>query len=176
MSRSLIEKAFEKAVWRIARYKNEEDRRERKIYSPKEALKLFGVPQFTEIKGNCLLNEGINELWTILCSSGGTKFDNANAYLGVGNSDTAEDATQTGLQGASKLYKGMESGYPTYGSDQKATWKASFGSGEANFAWKEFTVANGNSDTAKNLCRKVSDQGTKVSGQVWELTLSITLS
>jgi len=37
-------------------------------------------------------------------------------------------------------------------------------------------VANGNSDSAVNLNRKVSSQGTKISGQIWELTLEITLS
>lgn len=128
-------------------------------------------------EGNIMLNEGINELWTLACSSSGTKFDNSNAYIGVGDSTTAEDAAQTGLQASTnKLYKGMNSGYPTYGTDQKATWKATFGSSEANFDWNEFTVANGNSDSAVNLNRKVSAQGTKTSGQTWEISLSITLS
>lgn len=129
-------------------------------------------------KGNLLLNEGINELWTIVASaSSGTKFDNSNAYLGVGDDTTTESASQTGLQALSnKLYKAMDTGYPTYGTSQQATWRSTFGSAEANFNWREFTVANGNSDSADNLNRKVSDQGTKASGQTWELSLTITLS
>lgn len=127
--------------------------------------------------GNLLLNEGINELFTVLCSSGGTKFDNTNAYLGVGDSSTAESASQTDLQAASnKFYKVMDATYPTYGTSQQVTFRTTFASGEANFAWAEFTVANGSSGTAKNLNRKVSAQGTKTAGQTWELTLVISLS
>lgn len=162
--KALLEKLFEKATWRIRKFASEEDYRANKPY------------EISSFEGNLLLNEGINELWTILCSSGGTKFDNSNAYLGVGDSTTAESPTQTGLLGTNKFYKAMDAGYPTYGTNQKATWKATFGATEANFAWNEFTVANGNSDAAKNLNRKVSSQGTKQSGQVWELTLEITLS
>jgi hypothetical protein len=122
------------------------------------------------------LNSGINELWTILCSSGGTKFDNTNAQLGVGDSNTAEAATQTDLQATTnKAYVGMMSGYPTYGTNQMATWKASFDANTANYAWNEFVVRNG-ATALKCLNRKVSAQGTKTSGQVWELTLQITLS
>ena len=126
--------------------------------------------------GNVMLNEGINELWTLVCSSSGTLFDNSNAYLGVGDGTTAEDATQTGLVGTNKLYKAMDASYPTYGTSQKATWRATFEGSDANFDWQEFTVANGSDDSAKNLNRKVSDQGTKTSGQQWQLSLEITLS
>jgi hypothetical protein len=129
-------------------------------------------------KGNLLLNEGINELWTILCTaSSGTKFDTTNAYLGVGDDTTSESASQTGLIAATnKLYKAMDSGYPTSGTSQLATWRSTFGASDANFNWNEFTVANGNSNTAKNLNRKVSNQGTKVVSQQWQLSLAITLS
>jgi hypothetical protein len=51
-----------------------------------------------------------------------------------------------------------------------------FGSADANYAWQEFTVANASSGTGKNLNRKVSNQGTKASGQTWTLDLAITLS
>ena len=127
---------------------------------------------------NCLLNEGINELFTILCSAAsGTKFDNTNAYIGVGDSDTAAAAAQTGLQAATnKLYKGMEATYPTYGTNQKATWRSVFSGAEANYAWNEFTVINGATDADKNLNRLVSAQGTKTSGQVWQVDVEITLS
>lgn len=128
--------------------------------------------------GNLLLNEGINELWTILGSaSSGTKFDNTHAYLGVGDDSTAEAAAQTGLQASTnKVYKAMDSGYPTYGTSQLISFRATFGSTDANWHWQEFTAANGNSDASKNLNRKVSDQGTKVAGQQWQLTLQITLA
>lgn len=170
------DRASASKIWRVGRWLSEADRKAGKIYSKEEALRLFGVPQFTEIKRNLLLNEGINELFTIICSSSGTKYDNANAQLGVGDSTVAEDATQTDLQATVNVFwKGMMTGYPTYGTNQKATWKSEFLGTEANFAWNEFSVRNG-ATANKNLNRKVSAQGTKVSGQVWELTLEITLS
>jgi hypothetical protein len=130
-----------------------------------------------EFEFNLLLNEGINELWTLLCGTGATKFDNANAYIGVGNGATLpSDPTVTDLQGASKTYKAMDTSYPTYGSSQKATWRSTFGSGDANYAWEEITVANGSSGSAKNLNRKVQSMGTKASGSTWIATLEITLS
>ena len=69
----------------------------------------------------------------------------------------------------------MEASYPQR-SGQTVTWRAVFGSSDANFAWNEFTVASGNSDAAVNLNRKVSAQGTKASGQTWTVDLAITLS
>jgi len=158
------------AKWIIEKFRGDFKSREEAIEAGAELLEKIEFP-------NGLLNEGINELWTILCSAGGTKFDNTNAYIGVGDSSTAFDATQTGLQATTnKLYKAMDTGYPTYGSAQKATWRSTFGSADANFAWNEITVANGNSDAAKNLNRKVQAMGTKASGTTWVATLEITLS
>ena len=234
-SKGILERAFENALWKIDRWVSEADRKAGKIYSKAEALKLFGVPQFTEMKGNCLLNEGINELWTILCSASGTKFDNATAQTGVGDntgpvwaastayalgavvtpttanncvyecttagtSGTAEptwpttegttvtdntavwtchtqaaDAKQTNLIGANKAFVGMMTSFPTYGTDQKALWKSSYDGTTANYDWEEFIVRNG-ATALKDICRKVSSQGTKASGQVWELSIEISLS
>ena len=172
----ILEKAFENAVWKIDRWASEEDKKAGKIYSKEEAIKLFGVPQFTEFERNCLLNEGINELFTLICSASGTKYDNATAQTGVGDSTTAAAATQTDLQAATnKAYVGMMAGFPTYGTDQKATWKSSYDGTTANYAWQEFIVRNG-ATALKDLCRKVSAQGSKASGQVWELNIEISLS
>jgi hypothetical protein len=129
-----------------------------------------------KFEGNIFLNEGINFIWTLICGGSGTPFNNANSYLGVGDGTTSESASQTGLQGTNKLYKNVDSGYPQYGSDQKAVWRATYGGTEANFAWNEFTVANGSSDTAVNLNRKVTSKGTKTSGTTWILTLTLSLS
>ena len=124
---------------------------------------------------NLGLNEGLNALFTLLCGGSETAFNNANSNIGVGDSDAAAVATQTGLQAATnKLYKGMEATYPTYGTLQKAIWRAKFLGSEANWVWNEITVANGNSDAAKNLNRKVQAMGTKVSPAEWYATLEIT--
>lgn len=151
-------------VWTITKYKDDKAYKRGEFY---EQVKMFG---------NVLLNEGITALQNLLTGAAETNFGNANAYLGVGDSTTAAAAAQTGLQASTnKLYKAMESGYPTIAA-QTTTWRAVFGSSEANFDWEEFTVANGNSDAADNLNRLVSDQGTKASGQTWTLDLAITWS
>jgi hypothetical protein len=127
-------------------------------------------------KGNLGLNEGLGELIDIICGLGTpTKWDSGNAFLGVGDSNTAADPTQTGLLGTNKTYKGMDTSYPQR-STQTAEWRATFGSGDGNHGWKEFTVSNSNSDSGKNLNRKVDDKGTKSSGETWVLSLKITFS
>jgi len=170
---SVAEKISYKTVYRIRRWESEEDRKNAVVYSLEKAHRLFGVDQFTEFEKNCLLNEGMNELFTLICSSSGTKYDNTNAQVGTGTSATAADPTDSALTNG--VWKGMDGGYPTYGTSQKATWKGTYGSGDANQAWNEFSVRNGAS-ADKMLNRKVSAQGTKVVGQTWELTIEITLS
>lgn len=158
------DRMFYKTVWTIRKYEND---------AAYEADTPYSV---NSVEGNLLLNEGIAELWDLAITTGATKFDNTNAYLAVGDSSTAESASQTGLQASTnKTYKAMSATYPQR-SSQTVTWRSAFGSSDANYAWNEFSVANGSSDTAKNLNRKVSSQGTKASGQTWTLDLSITLS
>ena len=130
------------------------------------------------IEGNLLLREGIVALFNLLIGAAETAFTNANSYIGVGNSATLpSDDSVTGLQGASKFYKGMEATYPIVGAlaDKKCTWRSVFADADANFAWLEWTVASGNSDTADNLNRKVEDLGTKTGGS-WQLTVEISLA
>jgi len=134
----------------------------------------FKPYEVIEGEGNCLLNSGIDEMWDLITGDETTDvFDNAHAQIGVGDSNTAADPSQTDLQAATnKTYKGMESGYPT-STDQKATFKASFGDSEANYAWNEWVVKQ--STSGKCLNRKVESLGTK-SGGTWTLEVSITLS
>jgi len=144
--------------------------------TPEERLKFLEETAPYEViegEGNLMLNEGIDEIWDLVTGVGGTVYSNANARIGVGNSNTAADATQTGLLGGSTAFKAMEGGFPT-STTQKVTFKSSFGDAEANFAWEEWTVDNG-STPDKNLNRKVESLGTKSTG-TWSLEVSITLS
>jgi len=138
-----------------------------------EFHQFFTPYEVIEGEGNCLLNTGIDEMWDLVTGGSANHFDNTNAQIGVGDSDIAASATQTDLQAATnKTYKGMESGNPT-STTQKATFKASFGSSDANYAWNEWVVKH--STSAKCLNRKVESLGTKSSG-TWTLEVSITLS
>lgn len=137
----------------------------------------YGIKPYevVEGEGNLLLNEGINELFTVLCSATGTKYDNTNARIGVGNSNSAANATQTDLQGGSTAWVGMDGGYPTYGSSQEAVFRATFDGSTGNFAWEEWSIDNG-AASLKNLNRKATSLGTKASGTTWIFTVTLTLS
>jgi len=149
-----------------------------KCQTPAQRLAfLETVSPYEVIKGkdNCLLNTGINEMWDLITGVvSGTDhvFNSTKAQIGVGNSSTPAAATQTDLIGTS-TYKGMEGGFPT-STAQKATFKSSFGSADANYTWAEWVVKQVTS--AKCLNRKVDAMGTKAVGSTWTLEVSITLS
>lgn len=129
------------------------------------------------VEGNLLLNAGLTRLNNLLIGAGGTAFNSSNARIGVGNSSTAASASQTDLQGASKRFELVDS---ISNSNQTITAVATFQSGDANFAWEEWGIDNGTADgatvTAPLLNRKVASMGTKASGAVWTLTVTITTS
>ena len=144
----------------------------------KAADRKAGLPpdEVVEEKDNILLNAGITVLLNLLCGISSTAYSTGNAYIGVGDSTTAAAAGQTALQASSnKDYQGMESGYPSV-SGQTVTFRSIWASGEGNFDWNEWTVANGSSDSATNLNRKVAALGTKAGGSEWTLTVAITVS
>ena len=151
-------------LWRVTKYAPGVDPKRGKPF------------EILEVDGNLGLNEGIAEMINLLVGAGTpTAYNNANARLGVGDSTTAAAATQTDLQAATnKLYKAMDAPYPTVAA-QTITFRSTFASAEANYAWEEYTVDNG-ATAAKNINRKVSSLGTKLSGSSWVLDLQITFS
>ncbi len=138
--------------------------------------------------GNMLMYGGSSALIECLIGNGTgtggqtlTYFNNGNAYIGVGDSNTAAAATQTDLQASTnKLRKAMDTSYPTH-TDGTASGNASFvfrstfGSSDANFAWAEWGVFNGSSG-GRMLNRKVESNGTKGSGSTWTFTVTLSLA
>lgn len=171
----IAEKLNYKTLWTIRRFADDA------AFARGEASEVVGadgamLPAVSEIEGNLLLNEGIQLLLDLLIGAGGTAYNNANSYLGVGDTNTAESASQTGLSASTnKTYKAMQATYPQR-SSQTVTWRAVFASGDANYAWAEFTIVNASSDTGTNLNRKVAANGTKASGQTWTLDVTVTIS
>jgi hypothetical protein len=174
------DKMLYKTIWKITRYMNQE------MYElgiPSEVPDLKGpigavLPAVSIIEGNLLLNDGIQMIEELLAGiSSPTKWDAGNAYIGVGDNNAAAVATQTGLQAnnANKAYGNMANGYPSR-SNTTLTWQASFDANTANFGWQEFTVVNANNDTGNNINRVANNQGTKTAGQVWTVSVQITLS
>lgn len=175
--KGILERALEHAVWRVGRWASEADKIAGKIYSEAEALRLFGVSQFTTIQGNCLCNEGIEEWFKLIGTTGAVKYDNANAYLIVGTGSGGATASDNQGTFTAGVTKGMEASYPVVAAaaSHKTTWKSSYGSADANQVWAEFGLLN-HATTGKLANRKVSAQGTKTSGQTWEISLEITLT
>lgn len=148
---------------------------------------IVGPPEeCAEIKGNLLLNEGIQRMLDLTMiatvtnnQTAGNPWANSNAQLGVGDSSAAEAATQTELQAATnRFYAAMNATYPSR-SNQTVSFQTDFTTSNANYAWNEWTVATGSSGSPPsgtiNLNRKVASLGTKASG-TWTLTAQITFS
>lgn len=153
---------------------------------------IVGPPEeMQEVYGNLLLNEGI-QLLQDLTMKATTPVSNqtatnywslTNSYLGVGDSATAEAATQVELQAASnRFYKVMNATYPSR-SSQTVSFQADFTTAEANYVWSEWAVSAGATTASgagfttgtTNLNRKVAALGTKSTG-TWTLTAQITFS
>lgn len=139
-------------------------------------------------QGNELTYGGASCLWECLIGNGTgtagqtlTFFNNGNAYLGVGDSNTAFAATQTDLQAATnKVRVAMETSYPAHtdGTTSGAAsidFRSVFGTGSGNFDWNEWALFNG-STGGRMLNRKVASLGTKTVAATWTFTVTLTLS
>jgi len=122
-----------------------------------------------------LTNAGRDVMASLLTGASSTHFDNTNARIGVGDSSTAFAATQTDLVAASnKFRKAMDDTFPTTVGNV-LTFKSTFGSSEANFAWNEWGVFNAASGGTM-LNRVVEYNGTKLSGQTWVFQVTLTVN
>ncbi len=125
-------------------------------------------------KENSYTNAGGALLLDLLIGAGGTTFANANAYLGSGDSSTAFAASQTDLQAATnKIRKAMDATFPSR-SGQVMTFKATFGTSDANWVWNEIALFNA-STAGTMLCRSVANYGTKTSAASWQLSYTLTV-
>lgn len=140
-----------------------------------------------QFEHNTLAYGGTSNLWQYALGNGTTTaghaltyLNAANAAVGVGDSNVAAAAAQTDLQAATnKLRKGMASGYPAHtpgtGSGAKTiTFRSTFDTTEANFAWEEAAVFNSaTAGTGRMLNRKVTSMGTKTSASSWQITIDV---
>lgn len=128
-------------------------------------------------------------------------FNNTNTKVGIGTQTTAAAQSDLDLNsGGTRTRLAMVSGFPkikndTYVdaagatitvSDRQFVVSGIAGTSDANNAWQEFTISNGGAATGiieatpgqafTILDRFVSNQGTKVSGQIWQVWITVTLS
>lgn len=124
-----------------------------------------------------LVDAGRNHMVQASIGAAVTPFNNANAYIGVGDSNTAHAVGQTDLQASTnKMRKGMDATYPT-GSTNVITFRSTFGTSEANWAWNEWGIFNSQSNgSGTMLNRKVESLGTKSSTQTWQFTTTLTFT
>ncbi len=145
-----------------------------------------------EIEGNLLTIGGASVQWQTLIGNGTatagaalTFFNNANAAIGVGTSTLAVTDTQTDLQAAAaeRLRRGMDATYPLHtdstgtAGSKSITFRSTFGTADANFAWNEWGIFNSATDAAgRMLNRKVEAIGTKTSAATWVITITLSLA
>lgn len=124
---------------------------------------------------NLSANAGLALEADLLIAAGGTAFNNANSYIGVGNGTTATSAAHTDLQGASKTRKAMNSTFPSRAS-QTVTWKSDFATGDANYSWEEMAVFNAAAAGTMLARALVSSPFTKTSSLAITATYTRTVS
>jgi hypothetical protein len=97
-----------------------------------------------------------------------------NAYLGVGDSNTAFAIGQTDLQAASNKTRKVATASRASGV---LTFVATYSTSDANYEWIEVGVFNASSGGTM-LARKVESPslGTKVGTQTWVLTVTATFT
>jgi hypothetical protein len=177
----------------VDKYEGEWDER-RRIADPKGARS--ALYESIEEIGNALLLIGASVLWECLIGNGTatggqvlTYFNGSNTYLGVGTSSTAPAVTQTDLQASlsgERTYQIVDATYPqhtawtsggaTAGVHNRVTFRSTFGTSAANYAWNEcVTKNNGTFGSGTTLNRKNDSLGTKVNTATWVLTVTIDL-
>lgn len=154
-----------------------------------EEIMAAGVKPYAvdEYEGNCLLQDGINNILTPALIGGSyTPINTTDGCIGVGSSTTAAAATQTGLQ--TPINWVIVTATTGTGSSQQLVLQASFGSSYGNGAWNEICCGSTTTPgslpstaatppaTAHVLNRLVQSMGTKASGSTWTVTLTITFS
>jgi hypothetical protein len=146
-------------------------------------LKPYGI---AESEGNLLTTAGLTRLMTLLNGAGGQAMTNTAVRLGVGNGAGSAAIGDTDLGAAAgaanRWFQVMDATYPSTAAGV-LTAKATFATGDGNFAWNEWgldigspTVSSSAVVSATLFNHKTSAAlGTKTSGS-WALTVTVTIS
>lgn len=149
------------------------------------ALRLRPVDEAHD-EGNLLTTVGLNRIGSLVIAGGGQGMSNTATRLGVGNGAGSAAVGDTDLGAAAgssnRWFMTMDATFPSQ-SNGVITAKASFATGDGNFAWNEWgldigtpTVSASATVNSPLVNHKTSAAlGTKVSG-TWVLTVTITLS
>lgn len=148
------------------------------------------TPAFTSIDGarslelGVIANEGALQLWTALRDgiTGVELFNNTNAEIIVSNvtgspayTDTAptDILQRLGMDATFPLVPGESSGTASAG-DREMVFRATASASEAVGDWRRFWITNPNAAAGELILDNFSsNQGSKVNGQVWEVTVTL---
>lgn len=153
------------------------------------AFAALGVRPFEVVatEGNLLTTAGLTRLQSLLLGAGGQAATNTSSRLGTGNGAGTAAVGDTDLSASAgstnRWFQAMDATFPS-ASGAVATFKATFASGDGNYAWNEWgidigtpTVASSAVVAATLLNHKTSAAlGTKTAGSTWALTVTITIS
>lgn len=122
------------------------------------------------------LTQAFRDLMTsLVAGAGGASYANANAHIGVGDSTAVFAAGQTDLQAATnKFRKAMDATFPNVAANV-ITFRATFGTADANFTWAEWGVFNAAAGGTM-MNRLVQANGAKASSETKQFTATITLA
>ena len=153
------------------------------------------VPEdgFAYSEGNILTTVGLARITALITGGAGQAMTNAQMMAGVGDTGTAPAVGNTDLSAATgathRYIQGVDATYPTV-SNGVITAFSTFTSANGNFNWLEWAwgIATGAitpgtgswasiaATSAVMLNHANPNLGTKVSGAVWTLQATITLS
>lgn len=158
----------------------------------------FGPEEQAEAKGNLLTYVGLAYLLSVITGLTTTTTSSQLAFgflpVGVGDGGgsvpTAAVTDSDLTASTNKYYSPVDSTYPAVGAAGSTagilTIQSTFTSGVANFAWNEWGLYGSTStfttgtatkpSTATMINHKGVSLGTKVSGNVWTLSATITFS
>jgi hypothetical protein len=147
-----------------------------------------------ECHGNVLCTSGLNRITALIIGAGGQAMTNAQMMIGTGDTATTATAADTDMNaatGASHRYiQGSDASFPTQ-SNGLISGHATFASGNGNYTWNEWAwgIATGTLTAGTGSWASIAatsavmvnhkapaSLGTKVSGAVWTLQTSVTLS
>lgn len=100
-----------------------------------------------------------------------TPYNNASAYIAVGDGTATVAEAQTDLQGTNKTRLPMDVGYPTR-SSASTTYRSTADEATANHGWQEWGIVNA-STAGDMMCRFLQDMGTKASGIQRQITVTV---
>jgi hypothetical protein len=144
-------------------------------------------------EGNILTTVGLARITSLITGGGGQAMTNAQMMAGVGDTATAPAVGNTDLSAATgathRYVQGVDATYPTV-ANGVITAFSTFTSANGNFAWLEWAwgIATGTltpgtgswasiaATSAVMLNHSNQSLGTKVSGAVWVLQATLTLS